>query len=86
MSRKKRIYKLLSNELKDFSLDIIDNSNLHIGHNNFNGKGETHILLKLTPKKIVKFNRIQIHRKINKILEKEFDEGLHSLEINIINF
>ena len=44
MSRKKRIYKLLSNELKDFSLDIIDNSNLHIGHNNFNGNARNWLL------------------------------------------
>ena len=86
MSRKKRINKLLSNELKDFSLFIVDNSNLHKGHNNFNGKNETHILLKLLPKKELKFNRLDIHRRINKILEKEFNTGLHSLEIKIINF
>ena len=86
MSRKKRINKLLLNEFKDFTLYIVDNSNLHKGHNNFNGKDETHILLKLLPKKDLKLDRLNIHRRINKILEKEFHNGLHSLEIKIINF
>ena len=86
MNRKKRINKMLSKNLINFDISIIDNSFLHKGHNNFNGKGETHILLELTPKKKIKFSRIDIHRKINQILSREFESGLHSLEIKIINF
>jgi len=50
MNRKKRINDKLKKNLKDFQIFIEDNSHLHDGHNNFDGKHETHILLKLKPK------------------------------------
>ena len=83
MNRKQRINKILSKNLNDFSLEIIDNSNLHNGHNNFTGNGETHI--KIILKKINKIptNRLNIHRLINSLLAEEFKTGLHSLEIKI---
>ena len=43
MNRKQRIDKILSNKFDNFLLEIIDNSNLHKGHNNFTGNSETHI-------------------------------------------
>ena len=83
MNRKQRINKILSKNLNDFSLEIIDNSNLHNGHNNFTGNGETHI--KIILKKINKIpsNKLNIHRLINSLLAEEFKTGLHSLEIKI---
>ncbi len=83
MNRKQRINKILSKNLNNFSLEIIDNSNLHNGHNNFTGNGETHI--KIILKKINKIptNRLNIHRLINSLLAEEFKTGLHSLEIKI---
>ena len=83
MNRKQRINKILSKNLNDFSLEIIDNSNLHNGHNNFTGNGETHI--KIILKKINKIptNRLNIHRLVNSLLAEEFKTGLHSLEIKI---
>ena len=47
MNRKKRINDILKKNLKDFQIFIEDNSHLHKGHNNFDGKNETHILIKL---------------------------------------
>ena len=83
MNRKQRINKILSKNLNDFSLEIIDNSNLHNGHNNFTGNGETHIKIILTKKNKLPINRMNIHRIINNLLEDEFKSGLHSLEIKI---
>tara|TARA_Y100001970_G_C13959202_1_gene712286 strand:- start:113 stop:367 length:255 start_codon:yes stop_codon:yes gene_type:complete len=83
MNRKYRINNLLQDNLAEFSVEIIDNSNLHKGHNNFNGKGETHIKVILHKKKPTNINRIDLHRKINELLKKEFELGLHSLEIKI---
>ena len=85
MNRKKRINDKLKKNLKDFQILIEDNSHLHKGHNNFDGKEETHILIKLFPQKKIKYNRLEIHRLVNKILIEEFSNGLHSLEIKIIN-
>ena len=85
MNRKKRINDKLKKNLKDFHILIEDNSHLHKGHNNFDGKEETHILVKLFSKKKNKYNRLEIHKLVNKILIEEFSNGLHSLEIKIIN-
>ncbi len=83
MNRKQRINKILSKKFNDFLLEIIDNSNLHEGHNNFTGNDETHIKIFLTKKNKIPINRLNIHRIINKLLEDEFKSGLHSLEIKI---
>ena len=83
MNRKQRIDKILSNKFDNFLLEIVDNSNLHKGHNNFTGIGETHIKIILTKKDNSTFNRLEIHRIINSLVEKEFKSGLHSLEIKI---
>mgnify|MGYP001288805980 CR=1 FL=1 len=83
MNRKQRIDKILSLKFSDFLLEIIDNSNLHKGHNNFTGNDETHIKIILTKKNKLYKNRLHIHRLINSALEDEFKNGLHSLEIKI---
>jgi len=83
MNRKQRIDKILSNKFDNFLLEIIDNSNLHKGHNNFTGSDETHIKIILTTKDNSPYNRLSIHRIINSLLKEEFNSGLHSLEIKI---
>ncbi len=83
MNRKQRIAKLLLKKFDNFLLEIIDNSNLHIGHNNFDGKNETHIKIILTNKNNDSLNKLNIHRMINNLLEDEFKNGLHSIEIKI---
>ena len=83
MNRKQRIDKILSNKFNDFMLEIIDNSNLHKGHNNFTGNDETHIKIILTKKNKIPINTLNIHRLINNLLKDEFKTGLHSLEIKI---
>ncbi len=86
MNRQKRITYLLEKNLKDFLIKIFDNSHLHAGHHNFNGSNETHMLIELKCKKKINMNRLTIHRKINDLLANEYNTGLHSIEIRIINF
>ena len=83
MNRKQRIDKILSNKFNNFLLEIIDNSYLHTGHNNFTGSGETHIMIILTRKDNSPYNRLNIHKIIYNLLDEEFKSGLHSLEIKI---
>ncbi len=83
MNRKQRIDKILSKKFDNFLLEIIDNSILHKGHNNFTGNDETHIKIILTKKNKKPTNRLNIHRLVNNLLEEEFENGLHSLEIKI---
>ena len=83
MKRTKRIDNILKKNLSNLNIKITDNSHLHQGHNNFNGDGETHITVNLQINSKSKINRLELHRKINSLLKKEFDKGLHSLEIKI---
>ncbi len=84
MNRTKRIKNILEKYFNDHSVIVKDNSYLHKGHNNFDGDGETHILVKIKKNFNLELNRLEIHRKINSLLSEEFDSGLHSLEIKII--
>ena len=83
MNRKERIHNLLGHNFKEFSIEVIDNSHMHAGHNNFDGNGETHIKLIIKLDNVQKINRLNIHKTINQLLIKEFEDGLHSLEIKI---
>ena len=83
MNRKQRIDKILSKKFDNYFLKIIDNSNLHKGHNNFTGNDETHIKIIFTKKNEIPIDRLNIHRVINNLLQEEFKSGLHSLEIKI---
>ena len=84
MNRTKRIKNILENNFLDYVVNIIDNSYMHKGHNNFNGDGETHILIELKKREKININRLEIHKKINSLLKNEFNTGLHSLQIKII--
>ena len=84
MNRTKRIENILGKHLLEFNISVNDNSFSHKGHNNFSGDGETHIEVILQKKSKIKFNRLELHKKINFLLKKEYITGLHSLEIKII--
>ena len=84
MKRMQRIKNLLSNKFSNFSIEVRDNSYLHVGHNNFDGENETHIQVLLSINSNQKISRLNIHREINDMLKNEFDSGMHSLEISII--
>ena len=85
MKRKKRIEKILSNNFKSWTIEVIDISQHHKGHNHFSGNNETHFSIILYTSKNEDFKRIDIHRKINYLLKDEFSSGLHALEIKIKN-
>ena len=85
MNRKKRIESILKNNLKAWSLDIIDSSLEHSGHHNFDGTQESHFRIILKNNSKIKESRLKIHQKINSLLKDEFVNGLHSIEIKIEN-
>ena len=84
MNRTKRIKTILQKYFNDHNIIVIDNSNLHKGHNNFDGNNQTHIMVQLKKNSKLELNRLEVHRKINSLLIQEFNSGLHSLEIKII--
>jgi len=84
MNRKKRIQSILSKNINDWEIEVIDNSYKHKGHGNFSGNEESHFKINLLNKSSDKPHRLEIHRKINNLLKEEFLTGLHALEINIL--
>jgi len=83
MNRTKRIKNKIEQNFKEFSISVTDNSLAHKGHNNFDGKEETHIIIELKKKFNLDIKRLDIHKKINTLLSKEFKIGLHALQIKI---
>ena len=83
MNRTKRIQDIIEKNFNDFGVLVTDDSLAHKGHNNFDGKEETHIIIELKKKHILNINRLEIHKKINSLLFEEFQLGLHALQIKI---
>ena len=83
MNRTKRIQDIIEKNFNEFSISVTDDSLAHKGHNNFEGKEETHITIELKKKFNLDFKRLEVHKKINTLLSKEFKIGLHALQIKI---
>ena len=83
MNRTKRIKDIVEKNFNEFSVLVIDDSLAHKGHNNFDGKEETHITVELKKKLNLGIKRFEIHKKINTLLSEEFKIGLHALQIKI---
>ena len=85
MKRKIIIEKILSDSFSKWGIEVKDISILHKGHNNFDGNKETHFSIILNRHNQNNDSKLKIHRKIYKLLENEFNSGLHALQIKIIN-
>ena len=83
MNRTKRIQDIIEKNFNEFSVLVSDDSLAHKGHNNFDGKEETHIIIELKKKINLDIKRLEIHKKIYSLLTEEFKLGLHSLQIKI---
>ena len=83
MNRTKRIKDIIEKNFNEFSIVVTDDSLAHKGHNNFDGKEETHIIIELKKKFNLDIKRLEIHKKINTLLSEEFKIGLHALQIKI---
>ena len=83
MNRTKRIKDIIEKNFNEFSILVTDDSLAHKGHNNFDGKKETHIIIELKKKFNLDIKRLEIHKKINILLSEEFEIGLHALQIKI---
>ena len=83
MNRTKRIQDIIEKNFNEFSVLVTDDSIAHKGHDNFDGKEETHIIIELKKKFNLDIKRLEIHKKINTLLSEEFKIGLHALQIKI---
>jgi BolA family transcriptional regulator, general stress-responsive regulator len=83
-----RIKAILDGALAPVSLDVFDESHLHVGHVHsarLHGaartSGGTHYRIRIVSEAFKGKTRIERHRIVNRILQAEFGTGLHALAI-----
>ncbi|WP_455466000.1 BolA family protein [Bartonella sp. B39] len=68
-------------------LEVINESHLHAGHHHeehaFDGKGETHFRVKILSSSFSGMTRVEIHRAIYQVLQKELATCVHALALEI---
>lgn len=82
MNRQQRITTILKEAFNPVSLEVIDESAKHAGHQpGFKGEGGTHLKIKIVAQAFIDMSRVERHRAVNDELKGEFDTGLHALTI-----
>ena len=85
-SRKYRIEKMLSENFSPILLVVRDDSKMHEGHQQVDRNSkETHFFIKMRLKEHEKENRLDLHKRVYKLLSYEFASGLHALELDLKN-
>ncbi len=82
MAFSKNIEKKIDAALKPVSLEIVNESHLHAGHQeSFDGSGETHLRIKVVAGAFTGMSRVDRHRAINALVADEIAAGLHAIAI-----
>ena len=64
-------------------LEIVNESHLHAGHQpGFDGKGESHMRIRMVAPSLAGESRVAIHRAVNEACAPFFERGLHALAID----
>ena len=78
MKRKKNIENLILKNYEPEFFSVLDVSEQHRGHLNFEEDVESHFEIIIVSEKFKNLNRIQRHRMVNQSLKEEFLSDLHS--------
>lgn len=71
----------LSERFSPQHLEVIDESEKHIGHAGHNGKGESHFQVIIVSESFTGKTRLERHRMVNELLQQELRERIHALSI-----
>ena len=81
LKRKIKIETLILKNFKPEFFSVLDVSEQHRGHQNFEENIESHFEIIIVSEKFKNLNRIERHRMVNKSLKQEFLSDLHSVTI-----
>ena len=85
-SRKKRIETILKKNFSPTILLVRDDSKKHEGHSEVSvNVKETHFFVKMVLNNCA-LTKVDLHRKVYKLLDKEFSCGLHALELDLKSY
>jgi BolA protein len=77
-----RITQTLTEAFRPATLEVVDESHLHKGHGGWRPEGETHFRVRIVAQAFQGLTRVEVHRRINAVLEPEIAAGLHALAID----
>lgn len=81
MSIEETIRTKLEKALSPQVLEIVNDSDRHVGHAGHDGRGESHFTLTIVSGRFAGLGRIERHRMINGILAEELRTRIHALSI-----
>lgn len=84
MSVADRLRKKLMIGLRPIRLDVINESDLHMGHSNSPGTGESHFKIIVVSDAFSGKSHVERHRLINDLLREEFAGGVHALALSVL--
>jgi BolA protein len=84
MSMETEIRAALMNALRPTRLDVSNESELHAGHRNSPGTGESHFRVFVVSERFQGKSRVERHRMVNEALATELRGGLHALAIKAL--
>ncbi len=84
MSLEPQIRTALEDAFHPAFLEIVNESNLHAGHNpEAAATNDTHYRIRISAPALAGKSRVSQHREINSALKFAFDAGLHALAIEV---
>ena len=81
MIMQERIVTRLTMALDPVVLDVIDESDRHVGHAGAREGGGTHYRVRVVSAKFERRSRVERHRLVYDLLAAEFADGLHALAV-----
>lgn len=70
--------------LRPTRLDVINESELHAGHRNSPGTGESHFRILVVSDAFLGKSRLERHRLVNDLLKDELAGGIHALALSTL--
>jgi BolA family transcriptional regulator, general stress-responsive regulator len=81
MTTRDTMLTILTDALHPHVLEVVDESHLHAGHGGWREGGETHFRIRVVADAFDGKSRIERHRMVNALLERELRQGVHALAI-----
>ncbi|MBA3660523.1 MAG: BolA family transcriptional regulator [Gammaproteobacteria bacterium] len=82
VNKKELIIKRLQEKFSPVLLDVIDESDKHIGHAGHQGGGR-HFAIIISSESFIGLNRVDVHRKIYALFNDLIPDEIHALRIVI---
>ena len=84
MSITSRLREKLMLTLRPTRLDVVNESELHAGHRNSPGTGESHFRVLVVSEAFSGKSRVERHRLVNEALKDELAGGIHALALSTV--